>query len=105
MIVFLPYVLLLNVLYSFHVTPFDLVFMMQTAPVPPVKAIGVPYIMLRYVFLFEMLRCLILSRSFYAASPRSIRPVVWRFPYPYFLPSLIKFSACCLILSSTRYAA
>ena len=74
-------------------------------PVPPVKAIGVPYIMLRYVFLFEMLHSLILSSSFYAASPRSIRPVVWRFPYPYFLPSLIKFSACCLILSSTRYAA
>lgn len=73
--------------------------------VPPVKAIGVPYIMLRYVFLFEMLRCLILSRSFYAASPRSIRPVAWRFPYPYFLPSLIKSSACCLILSSTRYTA
>ena len=73
-------------------------------PVPPVKAIGVPYIMLRYVFLFEMLRCFILSRSFYAASPRSIRPVVWRFPYPYFFPSLIKFSVCCLILSSTHYA-
>ena len=73
-------------------------------PVPPVKAIGVPYIMLRYVFLFEMLRCLILSRSFYAASPRSKRPVVWRFPYPYFFPSLIKFSVCCLILSSTHYA-